>query len=70
MADFDDENIDNQELEEISEIGDDVTQVLDGFDPTEVLCDKGGHKTVLCGRHDLDLRFLQETRSVLFVARL
>ena len=34
MADFDDENIDNQELEEINEIGDDVTQVLDGFDPT------------------------------------
>ena len=34
MADFDDENIDNQELEEITEIGDDVTQVLDGFDPT------------------------------------
>ena len=35
MSDFDDENIDNQELEEINEIGDDVTQVLDGFDPTE-----------------------------------
>ncbi|MBO7460540.1 MAG: hypothetical protein J6T53_06520 [Bacteroidales bacterium] len=34
MSDFDDENIDNQELEEINEIGDDVTQVLDGFDPT------------------------------------
>ena len=34
MADFDDENIDNQELEEINEIADDVTQVLDGFDPT------------------------------------
>ena len=34
MADFDDENVDNQELEEINEIGDDVTQVLDGFDPT------------------------------------
>jgi len=34
MADFDDENIDNQELEEITEIGEDVTQVLDGFDPT------------------------------------
>ena len=33
-GDFDDENIDNQELEEITEIGDDVTQVLDGFDPT------------------------------------
>lgn len=34
MADFDNENIDNQEFEEVNEISDEVTQVLDGFDPT------------------------------------
>lgn len=35
MSDFEDENIDNQELDEVKEVGDDVTRVLDGFDPTE-----------------------------------